>query len=88
MQITVVCPSCETPWHIDASFRGVRMRCPNAHCRAIFEANEQRSRSNPPPALPQQTGSVGDMVPILPAEPAPDDGAPAPPAVEPRSWHD
>ncbi len=101
MQITVVCPSCETPWHIDASFRGVRMRCPNAHCRAIFEAHEQQQpapgrpggngpgdpeRSRSGPTPPTPQES-GSVGDMVPMLPA-EEAAPAPPAAEIRSWHD
>ncbi len=57
------------------------MRCPNALCRAIFEVRDAAepgpppispppAPSLPPPPLPKppQTGAVGNLVPILPAE--------------------
>jgi len=74
--ITIVCPICESRWHVDAALRGRQMRCPNANCREVFEVRE----AAPPPepviegvALPspppsQKTGQVGEMVPVLGAE--------------------
>jgi hypothetical protein len=99
VHITVVCPSCQTRYQIDPAYRGVRMRCPNGNCRTVFEAQElvesapapPRSRAVPPPGSRTQTGSVGDMVPILPAEPLPEaqivNDAPAPASREPISYH-
>jgi outer membrane protein assembly factor BamB len=102
--ITVVCPQCLTRYQIDPAYRGVRMRCPNSSCRAVFEAREE-SEAAPParPAAPanggktapgtprpksapapQLTGSVGDVVPVLPA--AADAPAGAAPAAQAPSW--
>jgi outer membrane protein assembly factor BamB len=92
VHITVVCPSCQTRYQIDPAYRGVRMRCPNANCRTVFDAQEvveappppaaPRSRSAPPSGGKAQTGTVGDMVPILPAETV-GRAAPPPLAAEP-----
>ncbi len=84
MQITVVCPRCETLLHLDESTRGKRVRCPNSQCRTIFEARAESDKAPPPPPEPPPpkpenpvsvvSGSVADFVQLLPAqlaEPAP-----------------
>ena len=87
VHISVVCPYCQTRYQLEPSLRGMRMRCPNPQCCAIFEVREEAEAPTATPAEPlpvpaapgkQVTGSVGDIVPILPAEPA--DGASAPAA--------
>jgi hypothetical protein len=92
VHIIVVCPKCQTRYQIDPAFRGVRMRCPNNDCRAVFDAREVTD-SPPPPAAnrptdgprprsggtPQWSGNVGEVVPVLPAETAK-------PATEAPSW--
>src|SRR5579884_1125963 len=63
------------------------MRCPNPDCRRVFvvaeSGNGPAAPPEPPPAVRQMTGSVGDLVPMLPAESA----APAAPPAE-ESWQD
>lgn len=69
MQITVTCPHCEERFHVDADLRGKRMRCPQPLCRAIFEV--PRETEKPPPTAPSAgviTGSVTDLIPLLPAD--------------------
>ncbi len=88
MHIKTTCPRCENTYQVDPALRGKRMRCPNLACRWIFEVHEDGvapppSAPAPLPAAPsvqsQRTGSVGDMVPILEAEPV---ASPPPPQVE------
>src|SRR5262249_3381358 len=78
MHITAVCPSCLTQYQLDAALIGQRMRCPNAGVRGVFEARAPSAKKEPPRDRPdprptgrqtQQKGAVGDMIPILPAEP-------------------
>ncbi len=77
--IPVVCPHCETRFQLQGELVGKRMRCPNATCRQTFvvqpegqapEAAPETPAPFQPPVLtqpPQKAGSVGDLVPILPA---------------------
>lgn len=79
MHIAVVCPRCQSRYQVDPSLRGKRMRCPNTICRAVFDVQPEEETPSPavtpaaevrketPPAA-ARTGSVGDLVPILPAE--------------------
>jgi outer membrane protein assembly factor BamB len=89
MLIAAVCPRCESIFKVDEGLRGKRMRCPNPLCKAVFEVQaegEQPAAAVPKiaePAPPEKspstvTGSVMDMLPVLPAELA----EPAPPALE------
>ena len=50
MKITTICPGCRTPWHVEPSLRGQRMRCPNGSCREVFEVREAPAVSPPAPA--------------------------------------
>lgn len=87
MQITVRCPKCETKYHLDPELRGQRMRCPNVQCRTVFEVKPVEEGEEPPrrsegstagpaaPVVKHSSGTVGDLVPILPAEAAPEDEA-------------
>lgn len=49
MQITVVCPRCESNYQLDANLRGKKIRCTNPICRAVIEV---RDDSKPAPPLP------------------------------------
>ncbi len=86
VHITALCPFCQTAYQVQATLRGQLVRCPSAACRKVFPVPEAEPPMEPPAAQspsPQpsppgngsRSGSVGDMVPILPAEQA------APPAV-------
>src|SRR5262245_2434067 len=55
---------------------GKRVHCPNKSCRQVFLVDGQS-----PPPEGQSSGSVGEVVPILPAEPT----TPAEPPLSP--WH-
>jgi outer membrane protein assembly factor BamB len=91
MTITVVCPRCEERFHVAADLLGKKMRCPNPLCRTIFEPRAEKEQPVAAPAAPQATapsasvvtGSVTDLLPVLPAEfakpPAQLQPAPAPP---------
>jgi outer membrane protein assembly factor BamB len=76
MTITVVCPHCEVRYTVAADLLGKRMRCPNQLCRAIFEVRADKEPPVTAPAAPQTaapavsvvTGSVTDLLPVLPAE--------------------
>jgi hypothetical protein len=92
VHISAVCPRCGTSYQVEPSLRGQAMRCPNNLCRTIFvvepppepapveepAAAKNRTHKHGASAT-QQLGSVGDLVPILPAESAPADDAPAEP---------
>jgi outer membrane protein assembly factor BamB len=84
VQINAVCPLCKTSYQLPETMRGQAIRCPNPLCRNIFTAgNGQAPPSPSAPAPPadarpkrpsakfQLSGSVCDLVPILPAEQAP-----------------
>jgi outer membrane protein assembly factor BamB len=81
--ISVSCPQCESRYQVEPDLRGKLMRCPNPLCRFIFEVRDdalETERIVPPPAEPlpvprnQVSGTVGEILPILPVEatPAPD----------------
>jgi hypothetical protein len=72
VHITTVCPFCQTSYQVQSALRGQPIRCPNAVCRKVFTiAPETAVKAG----ASQRSGSVGDMVPILPAEPVtPADG--------------
>jgi outer membrane protein assembly factor BamB len=89
VHITAVCPACRNTYQVEESLRGQTIRCPNTQCRKTFRVNgndtppaapSRGPRSEPPPSK-QQSGSVGDLVPILPTEslPIPEE-LPTPPA--------
>jgi outer membrane protein assembly factor BamB len=90
MQIKTSCPQCESTWQVDAGLKGKRVRCPNKLCRAIFEIKEAEA---PPPLIPPvgpvvqpaapagRSGSVSEMIGVLPAEMATPAAAPLPAAV-------
>jgi hypothetical protein len=87
--IAALCPYCRSAYQVQATLRGQPVRCPNAACRKIFTvpveipspptpaARPQPPRPSPPPGNGQRSGSVGDLVPMLPAESA---SAPSQPA--------
>ncbi len=98
MHIIVVCPYCGAKYQLEPSLRGKTIYCPNATCRKVFTIGTEPAAAAATAPMPKQTplppengqrsGSVGDMVPILPAEtassaPKPADGAwwQAPPPV-------
>src|SRR5438067_2189504 len=92
MLISVVCPRCQSRYQVDAGLRGKRMRCLNPICRAAFEvrAEDEPAVSEAPkpaeaaPNKPTQvSGSVADLVPILPAEVVEPEPAPPPPVPPP-----
>ncbi|MFN4261195.1 MAG: PQQ-binding-like beta-propeller repeat protein [Gemmataceae bacterium] len=81
MLITVVCPSCESRFQLKPELRGQKIRCPS--CRKVFEVREAEAAETTPAKDPLlatdapkpetsggtvRTGSVGELVPILPAE--------------------
>src|SRR5262249_37188818 len=66
VHITAVCPLCRTSYQLQPSLRGQAIRCPNNLCRHVFVVT-----GDPPPTRAdtgQQSGSVGDVVPIAPAQ--------------------
>jgi hypothetical protein len=88
--ITAVCPLCRTSYQVQPSLRGQAIRCPNTLCRHVFVVPAEV-----PPAQPgngARSGSVGDVVPILPAELAggqpPARETPRPPAPAAPSWRE
>jgi hypothetical protein len=79
MHIKTLCPMCGSTYQVDPGLKGKRMRCPNAICRHIFEVHDVAEPVAPvvplpaaptpvPIPVPPRSGSVGDVVPILPAE--------------------
>ncbi|HVS37483.1 MAG TPA: PQQ-binding-like beta-propeller repeat protein, partial [Gemmataceae bacterium] len=76
MLITAVCPACETRYKLQDSLCGKPIHCPNPQCRRVFTVVAQDSPppSPPPPPRPPgpgngpRSGSVVDLVPVLPAE--------------------
>lgn len=89
MLIAAVCPRCRTTYHVQDNLRGKAMRCQVTTCRHIFLIDDAPLPAPPAPAppaplpeRPQQTGVVGELVPLVPVE----DGAPLiEPAPPPRS---
>lgn len=94
MHINVRCPQCDAEYQLKPEMRGQRMRCTNSVCRTIIDVDacEQSPRpvssggSGPrlapvemPPAQ-HWSGSVGDLIPILPAESVQDPLPELPPA--------
>ena len=49
MQITVVCPRCESKYQLDASLRGRKIRCTNPICRAVIEVRDESEPASPSP---------------------------------------
>jgi outer membrane protein assembly factor BamB len=80
--ITAVCPLCRTSYQLQPSMRGQAIRCPNTLCRHVFivpaEAPPPQQQPGKQPGNGGQSGSVGDVVPILPAEMAPSPPTPLP----------
>jgi outer membrane protein assembly factor BamB len=79
VHITALCPFCRTGYQVQAMLRGQMVRCPNAACRKIFPvpmdvppspASAAPPRPSAPPDNGQRSGSVADMVPMLPSETA------------------
>ncbi len=72
MHLSVTCPLCQSTYQVDETLRGKRMRCLNSICRAVFEVRAQSVESGPPAVPPPKeikpTGTVEEMVPLLPAE--------------------
>jgi outer membrane protein assembly factor BamB len=79
MSITVICPRCESRFTLEEQMRGQRIRCPNQLCRNIFEVRAEGDKpaaapatppAPPPPEKPVavKSGSVTEMLPLLPAE--------------------
>jgi PQQ-like domain len=90
--ITVVCPGCKIPYHVQPSLLGKPMRCQGVLCRRVFIVREgdggpvtpfPQINSPADKSSSQQIGSVGEMVPLLPGDAA---GAPEPP--KEASWSD
>jgi outer membrane protein assembly factor BamB len=81
VHITAVCPACQSSYQLEESLRGQTIRCPNPQCRKPFTVaangapaepaarSSRGPRIDPAPPMSQRSGSVGDLVPILPAEP-------------------
>lgn len=82
MHVTAVCPFCQTRYQVQPALRGHPIRCPNPGCRKIFAvpsdlplsddpaARVRGGRGGSPPENERRAGAVGDMVPIVPTEPA------------------
>src|SRR5262249_11727996 len=74
MHIETECPRCHTRFRVQPALAGKPMRCPADGCRTVFVVRDVAAgapRPTPAPhGRPQQSGSVGDLIPILPAEQA------------------
>ncbi|MCS6849593.1 MAG: PQQ-binding-like beta-propeller repeat protein, partial [Gemmataceae bacterium] len=81
MKIAVRCPRCQTEYRLNPELRGQRILCPNLACGEVFEAWPMPEvMPGLPPGREEQrgtsagggyvSGSVGELVPIIPAEPA------------------
>jgi len=80
VHIKATCPECGSTYQVDPGLKGKRMRCPNPICRAVFEVRDLAAAAipasplpapaAPPLARPARTGTVGEVVPIVPAETA------------------
>ncbi len=97
MDITVTCPECRTRYQLKEEMRGKTIQCPNKpRCRAVFTIIPDAaapaappppspSEATPPSNGPSQSGTVGDLIPILPAEPTLPFAEPVEPAAEDSS---
>ncbi len=63
--ISVVCPRCGETYNVQDSLRGKPMRCLRPSCGKLFLIDD------PPAAQKQQSGSVGDLIPLLPLDDEP-----------------
>ncbi|MCI0378977.1 MAG: PQQ-binding-like beta-propeller repeat protein [Gemmataceae bacterium] len=88
VHLSVTCPLCQSTYQVVEALRGKRMRCLNTICRAVFEVRAE-GESGPPAVAPasenKPTGSVEEMVPLLPAEIAVPEGPPKKTTATP-SW--
>jgi outer membrane protein assembly factor BamB len=86
VHVTAVCPFCQVSYQVQPTLRGQPIRCPNGACRKVFVvgadlpeqggvADSAARAASQAPANGSRSGSVGELVPILPASAAP---APAP----------
>jgi hypothetical protein len=72
--ISTYCPNCNTAYQVQEELRGKPIRCQEVTCRHVFLVSEAAA-PKPPSSLPppgsmnpaQQTGNVGDLVPLLPS---------------------
>src|SRR5437870_5522644 len=87
VHITAVCPRCRNRYQLNPAMRGQRIRCPNPDCRETFEVQDadtafDRNQVGIASGKINKTGSVSDLVPLLPAEEVPGEAPPPPPAPE------
>jgi hypothetical protein len=71
--IPVVCPACGESYKVHEALRGKSMRCQRPTCRRVFLIDDTPpSASTPAPRSSgqRQSGSVGDVIPLLPVEEA------------------
>ncbi|MFL5340106.1 MAG: PQQ-binding-like beta-propeller repeat protein [Gemmataceae bacterium] len=52
MQITAICPSCQSRYQLNADLLGQKIRCPNSACREVFEVREAPAEKVKPKAKP------------------------------------
>jgi hypothetical protein len=94
--ISIVCPRCNTSYQVQDELRGKAIRCPVPTCRTVFQVGDvaapppvgPRAQAPAPAGAPQQSGSVGDLVPLLPTEPGAQPVVPLLPAEAAPNWHD
>lgn len=78
---TTICPGCHTRYQVAEVLRGQRFRCRNSVCKRVFLVRTEEPPPTSTPMTPsrpssrstsqnQQSGLVGDMIPILPSEEA------------------
>ena len=65
MQITAICPSCQSRYQLTADLLGQKIRCPNAACREVFEVREMPAEKPKPakakPARDRRAPSFDDV---------------------------
>src|SRR6266540_5474574 len=88
VHITAVCPRCQNRYHLNPALRGQKIQCPNANCREVFEVQDadtafDRNEVVIVSGKISKSGSVSDLVPMLPAEEAAGQ-TPPPPAPAPE----
>jgi outer membrane protein assembly factor BamB len=111
VHISVYCPTCRERFQLQPELLGRIIRCPNPTCRGLFEvreAPEADGEAGPDPGRPTEgvpreggprytSGSVTELIPLLPAEPirapsvAPPGQAPPPrraPAAPAPAWEE
>src|SRR5262245_66693006 len=90
VHITAVCPRCHNRYHRTPTLRGQKIPCPNANCREVFEVQDadtafDRNQVVIASGKISKSGSVSDIVPMLPAEQAAGQAPASPPPAPEKS---